>query len=63
MYTTAEENDYTFDDLHPDALSECDYCTEPSDDLECVESGDPSVGYREGQDLCPKCRTKLRRRA
>ncbi len=31
---------------------------EPSADLEYVESSDESVGYRDGQYLCPKCRPR-----
>lgn len=56
-----EANDYTFEDEHPNFESLCDNCEEPSDDLEYIESGDPSVGYREGQRLCPKCRAQIGR--
>lgn len=102
-----EDNDYTFDDEHPDfgdvyqepdvypepdadedqcdsstfecrkdsrrcrnhlrsprnadedgELSVCDHCAEPSADLEYFESADESVGLRDGQYLCPKCRPR-----
>ena len=53
-----EDNDYTFDDEHPDFEAECDHCAEPSADLEYFESADESVGYRDGQYLCPKCRPR-----
>ena len=64
-----DENDYTFDDQHdvPDAedfdtaepidMDECEYCGDPSD-LYPVESVDVTVGHRETQWLCSKCKPR-----
>ena len=51
-----EDNDYTFDDEHPDFEDTCELCGDPSTDLDEVESCDPSTGHRQTGMLCPKCR-------
>ncbi len=61
-----DDNDFTNDEIAPDPeqfdasepvdMDECENCGELAEDLYPVESGDDSVGYREMQWLCSKCK-------
>ena len=71
MGQTAEVNDFTADELAPDAdqfdasepidMDDCEHCGDPSDDLYPAESVDESVGYRETLWLCSKCKPRKAR--